>query len=103
MKNRLIIVLIQVIHFLDVLFYVFAAKPCHWASWTEGSCDRTCGGGKKLDTRRKLVQEQNNGECLDGDTRVESCNPQQCPGEFFLLIIAFGQCFNKNLPKMFLI
>ena len=67
--------------FLDVLIYVFAAKPCEWGSWTEGSCDKTCGGGKRKDTRIKLVQEQNGGECLDGDTRVGSCNPQQCPGE----------------------
>jgi len=57
----------------------FCPKPCEWGSWTEGSCDKTCGGGKRLDTRRKLVQEQNNGECLYGDTRVEICNTQQCP------------------------
>ena len=78
--------------FLVVLIYVFAAKPCEWGSWTEGSCDRTCGGGKRVLTRRKLIQEQNNGECLHGDTKAEICNTQQCPGESFLFTFAFGQC-----------
>jgi len=58
----------------------FCPKPCEWGSWTESqSCDRTCGGGKRLLTRRKLIQEQNNGECLHGDTKAESCNTQECP------------------------
>ena len=82
--------------FLDVLIYVFAAKPCEWGSWTEGRCDRTCGGGVRKDTRRKLIQEQNGGYCPGGDYRIESCNTQQCPGESFLFTFAFGQCFNKT-------
>ena len=66
---------------MDSLFFVFAEKPCEWGSWTEGSCDRTCGGGVRKDTRIKLVQEQNGGQCPDGDYRIENCNQQQCPGE----------------------
>jgi len=57
----------------------FCPKPCEWGSWTEGSCDRTCGGGVRKDTRRKLIQEQNGGYCPGGDYRIESCNTQQCP------------------------
>merc|ERR1711962_1685971 len=57
----------------------FCPKPCEWGSWTEGHCDRTCGGGVRKDTRRKLIQEQNGGYCPGGDYRIESCNTQQCP------------------------
>jgi len=57
----------------------FCPKPCEWGSWTEGACDKTCGGGVKLITRTKLIQESNGGYCHGPASKTESCNNQQCP------------------------
>ena len=80
---------------LDVLLYVFAAKNCEWGSWTEGACDKTCGGGVRSITRTKQVQESNGGYCHGPASKFESCNNQKCPGESFLVTFAFGRCFDK--------
>ena len=57
------------------------ATDCHWGSWQEGQCDKTCGEGLRRDDRNKLVEEQNGGSCDGLSYRIENCNDKKCPGE----------------------
>jgi len=57
----------------------FCPKNCEWGSWTEGACDKTCGGGRREITRTKQVQESNGGYCYGPSSKTESCNNQKCP------------------------
>ena len=48
-----------------------------------GECSKSCGGGLLEKTRVPLVVEAHGGEKCNGDPVVsESCNVQECPGNF---------------------
>merc|ERR1740130_384417 len=53
---------------------------CAWGAWTEGSCSKTCGGGKRTDTRVKSKPESNGGTC-SGESSLpnQECNDEDCP------------------------
>lgn len=53
---------------------------CEWGPWTKGECSKTCGGGKRTDTRVKTRTESNGGTC-DGESIAQNleCNDEDCP------------------------
>jgi len=53
---------------------------CVWGAWVEGSCSKTCGGGKRTDTRTKDKSESNGGTC-EGESTLpnQECNDEDCP------------------------
>ena len=54
--------------------------PCKWNEWEVGECSEECGGGTRINTRTKRVEEMFGGTC-DGESRVEEdCNTENCPG-----------------------
>ena len=54
-----------------------------WSEWENGECSVTCGDGKLRRTRRKIVEEKNNGACTGSDVEDEECNERKCPGNIF--------------------
>jgi len=53
---------------------------CKWSGWEYGQCTKTCGGGKRTNYRKKLVQHSNGGRPCTGSTwETESCNTHSCP------------------------
>ena len=56
---------------------------CQWDSWTIFDCTKTCGGGKRVKTRSKLVNEVGTA-CKGLATMQESCNTEECPGKLAL-------------------
>ena len=66
------------------LFYIVAAVHCEWNDWQTGDCSLTCGGGTLTKTRTPKVDAEHGGENCTGHTEItESCNVQECPGNFF--------------------
>ena len=55
---------------------------CEWDEWAIGECSATCGNGTRTNTRTKLVEEQNGGNCTGQPTETEECHLQDCPGNF---------------------
>ena len=53
---------------------------CEWGDWVEGDCSTTCGTGEQNNTRTKLVEEANGGNCTGGYTNIASCLDVECPG-----------------------
>ena len=60
---------------------------CEWGGWVEGDCSTTCGTGQKLNTRIKLIEEANGGNCNGESTEVLSCLVVECPGMYLSLTI----------------
>merc|ERR1712150_63499 len=58
-----------------------SAVDCEWSSWsTATTCSKTCGGGKNLQTRTIVKQQQNNGAHCNGENlRETDCNTTACP------------------------
>ena len=86
-----------------IYIIVFVAQPCQWGSWNEGSCDKSCGGGVRRDTRNKLVQEQNGGYCPDEAYRTQDCNQQQCPTckrQQGYCVTSWGKDQNSGVKKL---
>ena len=66
-------------------------RPCNendcpvWTIWTDWSpCTRTCGGGKKVKTRKCVLPESLGKErlrlfCPGDEEVIEDCNTKQCP------------------------
>ena len=58
---------------------------CRWGSWTASECSLTCGGGTRIKSRTKLINEV--GTFCDGeDTIKEPCNPAECEDKYSLLV-----------------
>lgn len=54
---------------------------CEWADWDIGECSKTCGGGKRINTRDKKVKAAHGGlDCQGAPTKKDICNVQACPG-----------------------
>ena len=62
-----------------------ADPNCRWSPFGEWSdCSRTCGGGVRNSSRKKLKPMLEGGRDCDGDPeRIESCNTEPCPGIIF--------------------
>ena len=65
---------------IEVLSFNLPAISCVWEDWTIGECTTTCGPGQRTDSRSKLVEEANGGNCTGETTRTEECNTKPCPG-----------------------
>ena len=53
---------------------------CEWSEWSIGECSLSCGGGTRIDTRDKVVEEDHGGSCDPmGNQREEPCNTEDCP------------------------
>ena len=53
--------------------------PCQWGSWDFGPCSKSCGGGVRIKSRTKVIEERNGGNCLGSSTVSEPCNTISCP------------------------
>ena len=54
---------------------------CEWDEWKLGVCDKSCGGGTRINTRIKKTDARNGGkECNGPATKTEKCNTNKCPG-----------------------
>ena len=63
---------------------------CEWDEWQVEECDKSCGGGLFTKTRVPKVDKANGGkECTGHSNVTESCNVQECPGNF---IVTFYTC-----------
>ena len=71
-----------IFHLQVLLFLV----PCVWGPWTEFSkCDKSCGGGKMVKTRTKVVEEKYGGYCDNIAEVVKDCNTQGCASKFLFI------------------
>ena len=71
-----------IFHLHVLLFLV----PCVWGPWTEFSkCDKSCGGGKMVKTRTKVVEEKYGGYCDNIAEVVKDCNTQGCASKFLFI------------------
>ena len=54
---------------------------CKLSSFTQGPCNKSCGGGYVMLTRT-IIQEPTYGgkQCFGPLTKNETCNTQPCPG-----------------------
>ena len=59
-------------------FLLTAPVNCTWGPWTIGACSQTCGGGTRVKSRTKTIQEANGGTCNGQPTIVEYCNTNKC-------------------------
>ena len=65
---------------------IFESVDCKWGAWVIGQCSKTCGGGKRTNTRtRKLEADHGGIECHGSSSMTETCSQQKCdPGiKFF--------------------
>ena len=53
---------------------------CEWGGWVEGDCSTTCGTGQQNNTRIKVIEEANGGNCTGEATEIVSCLVVECPG-----------------------
>jgi len=65
---------------------------CEWGPWTEGECSKTCGGGKRTDTRVKTRQETTK---IVGNYWRRARDAGNCPGESSL---ANQECNDEDCP-----
>ena len=87
------------------IFNIVLPLDCEWTEWEIGECSHTCGGGNKLNTRTKKVEEKYGGNC-DGESTMEaSCNPEDCPGNFTISLSLRGHYMNidilRNITKLY--
>ena len=68
-----------------VFSFLVSKIDCEWGEWQVGDCSNTCGIGIRTTKRTKIVEEANGGKCEGGSTMQESCNEQDCLGNFTLL------------------
>ena len=56
---------------------------CQWSNYGEWTtCSESCGGGKRVHSRKKIIEAENGGKDCEGpDTQIEECNTNHCPGE----------------------
>ena len=66
---------------------------CEWGEWIIGDCSQACGVGSRNNTRDKTVVEIIGGICNGSSSATEECNPQDCPGNF-KIIVRFVQVNN---------
>ena len=57
-----------------------SARHCEWDEWVNGECSKTCGTGTRTNTRVKLVEEANGGNCTGQSFKTKECRTKPCPG-----------------------
>ena len=75
---------------------------CVWGPFREGPCDRICGGGTKIMTRRISRPARYGGRrCYGPSTMTQACNENPCPGEeswtIMQIVLIFGTFIWQNL------
>ena len=70
-----------IIYICIYCIYYHTLVDCEWAKWVEGDCSTTCGAGKQNNTRSKIIEEANGGNCTGESTEVQSCLVVECPGK----------------------
>ena len=66
-----------------ILKYILV--DCTWGSWQSWyDCSETCGDGKTIRTRSKIVPESNGGICIGESVQHLACNQGPCSGKFNL-------------------
>ena len=74
---------------------MYRQVDCVWSAWSPAtSCTKTCGGGKKLQTRTIIKHEQNGGdECVNWrkhNVKETDCNTDECPpGKSLFILFVF--------------
>ena len=64
---------------------------CEWDEWKIGECDKTCGGGVRMNTRIKKTEAKYGGEeCTGSSKSFQYCNLQSCPGNSLLYVSFVG-------------
>ena len=53
---------------------------CQWSAWQIGPCSATCGDGTRRNTRLKIVDDKNGGECIGEDVEEQYCKKEYCLG-----------------------
>ena len=77
-----------------------APTDCKWSDWEYGQCTKTCGGGKRTNYRKKLVQQSNGGRPCTGPTsETKSCNTHSCPIGAYLLFALIITLFRSILTN----
>ena len=80
-----------------VVIICILVVDCQWTAWNVGECSLTCGGGTRINTRSKTVEEENAGVCTGESTAEEDCNSQECPGKIdFYLHFKLHFIFHAN-------
>ena len=72
--------------YIYLILYDFEVD-CVWNDWEIGECSLTCGGGIRIDTRTKKVEESIGGTCEpSANQRASFCNTDDCPGNLLLIV-----------------
>ena len=76
------------IYIYNICIYInHIIVDCVWSDWVEGDCSTTCGAGQQNNTRAKLIEETNGGNCTGESTEVLSCVFRPCPGTYQIKIL----------------
>ena len=68
---------INVSNFAMIIFQV----NCKWGSWSESTCDVTCGKGHKRKSREIVRHEEHGGRPCSGKSHsTTKCKLKACPG-----------------------
>ena len=73
---------------------------CVWSDWANSwsGCSKSCGGGIRTTSRKKLTEAYNGGEnCTGSEIKEEECNPNKCPGTCNALQISQFQVANDKI------
>ena len=66
------------------LSYIISfSVSCLWSEWQIGTCNKTCGGGWRTDTRYKVRDEKYGGLCRGDHNKTVVCN-NPCPSKLNL-------------------
>ena len=60
----------------------FTGVNCEWGEWAIGECSPKCGSGTRINTRIKLVEESNGGDCFGNPIKSTQCTEDNCPGSY---------------------
>ena len=69
------------------LYLTILGVQCEWSTWSVDNCSKTCGGGTRLKTRKKVVEEIAS-TCNGKTIMQENCNEFGCPGIFQITLLA---------------
>ena len=77
---------------------LYSIVDCTWTpygDWTD--CSRTCGGGVRHATREILQVPDHGGKTCEGSAlKTETCNEQNCPGNYKPTFAVYLTDFNDD-------
>ena len=56
---------------------------CEWDEWEVGECSKSCGGGTRTNSRKRIVGGYGGKDCSGSSIVLENCNVQECPGKIY--------------------